>query len=197
MGKSLCLKIYCRNNYIIFHLLISMKRVSFFVFFLSLLLVSAVEEVSFVPGKSFQVYDKNITLIKIDDKYRVAVFCVNGVKGIVEEDVVKVINDVKIDVIDIEKATVSTELDYMCKRECECKINCDNTHCSIKETVPREDLKPSPLAKETPIIIDEREKKKDETYVEPLSLGKSSLIIATLIIVVLILGLVALWRRVP
>ena len=105
-----------------------MKNTLFLVFLLGLLLVSAADRITLFPGKSFLIDNKNITLVQIDDKNDVAIFCVNGVKDIIKDDDEGYVNDVFIEVIDIKAGIVTIDVDFDCDGECPCD-DCNNDVC--------------------------------------------------------------------
>lgn len=147
------------------------------------------------PGQDLLIEDRNITLLAINDNEKSAIFCVNGVKNIVDEDDFNIINDVWIEIIRIENGIVSLQADYTCK-DCMCDENCDNSICFVEE--PEEIQGPSEeLVEEIPEnnVINVETGDLENVYIEPAGIGRSGIIFALLIIIILILALIVLWRK--
>ena len=163
--------------------------------------VVAQEQVTFVPGKSYVIDDRNITLVKSNDKEETAVFCVNGFKGIALEDKIQSVNDVYITLTKVEGITVDVELDYRCD-DCICDETCNNQQCfdteeTTEETPPEEEVE------DVEDVVEEIEETDEPSLGETLetsvieqpNVGTVSIVFAVLIIVVLALGLFIFWKR--
>ena len=147
------------------------------------------------PGQDFLIEDKNITLIAINDNEKGAIFCVNGIKNIVDEDDFNIINDVRIEILRIENGIVSLQADYTCK-DCVCDESCDNSICFVEEPEEVQE-QPDEIKEETsendviPINTEDLE----NIYVESAGIGRGGIIFASLIVIILILALIVLWRK--
>ena len=166
---------------------------------ISLIIVLSIEGASkkfdLGPGQDFLIEDRNITLLAINDNEKSAIFCVNGVKNIVDEDDFNIINDVWIEIIRIENGIVSLQADYTCK-DCVCGENCDNSICFVEEP---EEIQEQPEETEEENFEDEvipiNTEELENVYVEPIGIGRGGIIFASLIVIILILALIVLWRK--
>ena len=79
-----------------------MKKWILFILLVSIGVVSA-KAITLAPEKSYEFNGKNITLLRQDDRNNNAVFCVNGIRQIIEEDKTKIINEVSIELKTIKK----------------------------------------------------------------------------------------------
>ncbi len=174
-----------------------MKWIILLIILFQILLVSAsTEKVTFTSLSSFIIDDKNVTLIKINDKNDVALFCVNGVKNIVAEDEYRTINQVYIEVTSLKDSSVATKLTYDCD-DCACDEECDNSVCfdeeeieEFEEVIEEENVEDIP--EDSGIVV---EGGGAEEIIEPTQINNYSIIIAALIIIVLLLGVIVFWQR--
>ena len=167
----------------------------------SALFVAAQEKVTFIPGKSYVIDDRNITLVRLNEKDETAVFCVNGIKGIVIEDEIKSVNDVYITATRIDSLTVDTELDYRCN-DCVCGESCNNQVCfedAEEEPSDVEIIEEDETEDEVDVIEDDFSEEVSEPsevkVIEKPNVGMIGVIFAVLIVVVIALGLFIFWKR--
>ncbi len=173
-----------------------MKNLILILLVLSILFVIAEEKVVFIESKSFLIDGKNITLVKANKDG--AVFCVNGVKGIVSEGKSNIINGVWIETEDFNPIikTLETDITYKCKK-CLCDTSCNNNAClksSIKQIISNVNDKET----DNEIIIKEDENLQEitgEVIVSSPSISKAGIVTSILVVVILILGLIVLWKK--
>ena len=162
---------------------------------LNIFLVGADQSI-FAPGKGILIDDKNITLIKIDERTEKVLFCVNGIHGIIEEERSRTINGVSIDVERVATNRVVTDIDYKC-RNCICDKECDNSACfkKVEElSFPEEEVgDEEPEETIDKIVIVKKDITKE--VIESADIEIQSIIIALLIVFIVILGLIVLWRK--
>ena len=160
-----------------------------FIFILFSSFVNA-KEISFIPGRSYEIDGKNITLIKFDPEYANALFRVNQVIDIVKEDQPKTINEVFIEAFNIKPNGVITSIDYKC-RGCTCTKDCDNSVCFKveEEPIPKEQ-------QETENPPENITQEYEEKIITPVTINYSTIAIAILIIFVLLLGLIVIWKKI-
>ena len=179
-----------------------MKKVLFIVLFLCPIIIYAAERATLEAGQSYLLEDKNITLIKLDSKHDSAIFCVNGKKGIVGEDNAENINEVYIELIRLRLTSAMIDLSYDCNK-CSC-VECSNEACFDDEQIKyeaTEDIieedKDEVLYEEPNIIDTENGKTYDagETVIKTTSNSVQGIAIAILVIIVLFLGVIALWKK--
>lgn len=176
-----------------------MKKWLILVFLLSTIIVFADERITLEIGEEFELEGKNIALVKLDAKHDAAIFCVNGQKGIVSEDGTNSINGVYIELERLTVTSARVDISYDCDDEnCECGIECNNDVCfeTVEELIDEndeiivEDVEAGEPLEDVEVTVDG-----DETIIEPESVGTQGIVIAVLIILVLILGVVVLWKR--
>jgi len=173
-----------------------MKIAIIFLMMIGLLVVvgASSERAELAPGESFTIANKNVTLITVDDTHDNTIFCVNGVKGIVSEDDSNIINEVTIEVLRIRRDVVDVDADYTCKN-CDCGDECDNSVCydiiDVAEDIGNGVDEIEVISGENGVgpISDE------EGFVEPVGIGTKGILFAVLIIIILILGLIVLWKK--
>ena len=175
-----------------------MKWIILLIMLFQILIVSAAtEKVTFTSLSSYTIDDKNVTLIKINDKNDVALFCVNGVKNIVAEDEYRTINQVFIEVTSLKDSSVTTKLTYDCD-ECACGEECDNSVCFDEEEIEEfediieEEVEVEDIIEDRGIVVADGG---SEEIIEPAQINNYSIIIAALIIIVLLLGVIVFWQR--
>jgi len=162
-----------------------------------LLIISLVnaEKITFTDSVSHEIDGKNITLIKFDSLVNRALFCVNGITRILVEDEEKVINDVIIDALEVRSDRVIADIDYKCKG-CKCDEQCDNSLCFKEELVEQ--------ATEIEEKIEQQQKNNwivapedaPEEVIRETSIPTIWKITASLIIIILLLGIFFLWRKI-
>ena len=181
-----------------------MKKAFILILLLSVVFVVAVDRVTLTIFDSYQVDDRNITLARISKDRGVdsVIVCVNGVKGIVSEDRDRIVNKVRVDLVKAKLDAAELRLDYRCRNGCECDEKCDNTACvqdfiySEEQNIESEETN----GEEPEIIIippeeQEDEEISDETIIKPPEISVEGISVAILILIVLILGVIVLWKR--
>ena len=99
------------------------------IFLLSISFVSAAtEEITLLEDQSFEFNGKNITLMSIGEDNK-ALFCVNGVKYVGEEDYEVTRDSFEIDVINVRNDNVEIKFRVTCSGDCVCDDECDNSVC--------------------------------------------------------------------
>ena len=172
-----------------------MKKWSLLILVLgSILTVGAADRATLSIGSSYLIDNKNVTLIRADVTDDVAIFCVNGVKSVVGKNRYKVVNDVGIDLFSVKSNQLGADLIYKCDDGCEC-IDCDNSAC-FKQNEDGLVLEEEIIeASDTDGFRDVVTELGTEENIEPVNVESGGVIMAVLIIIVLILGLVVLWRK--
>lgn len=172
--------------------IIGMKRAALFLTIILFSVFVNARSVNLIVGSNYLIEDKNITLVKVYEEK--ALICVNGVKTIVNEDVIRKVNDVNINLIKVNVDIATFDFEYGCKGDCVCREDCNNIGCfkeSSEEII--EDGKPSETIVESEKQLEVPLGKKETVKNE--GIGIVSVIAAVLIIVVLFLGVIMLWRR--
>ncbi len=169
--------------------IICMKKLIVLVILCSVLLVHGAERVTLDFGESYIIDGKNVTLVKADSKRDTALFCVNGVNGIVKESTSNNVNGVYIQLIRLKDNVATVEISYRCK-DCFCGDECNNDVCLDKKVI--EDIN-GEVDKE-PIII-KKINSKNEDIIEVKDSGIKGIIVALLIIIVLMLSIIVLWKK--
>ncbi len=173
-----------------------MKKHIFAFLLISSFLVYAAERVELGNGESYLIEDKNVTLVKSDSKNDAAIFCVNGKKGLVGEDKSKNVNGVYIELIRLSRTSAIIDVSYDCKK-CSC-VECSNEACLEKQEELIFAAEPEDIEENEPIImksITGNTVDAGETVVQPSSIDAKEIVIAGLIILVLLLGIIVIWRR--
>lgn len=96
-------------------------------FFISLSSAFALTEYTeLIIGESYQIKDKNITLIGISSDEESLIVCVNNQKEILSND--KTINEIGLHIRDTNKTSASLKITYKCPN-CICSSECSNKFC--------------------------------------------------------------------
>ncbi|MCD4666568.1 hypothetical protein K8R47_02045 [archaeon] len=100
------------------------------IFLLGISFVSAAtQEITLFEDQSFEFRGKNITLMTIGEDNK-ALFCVNGVRYVGEEDFEITRNSFEIDVTNVRSNNVEISFRVTCDgQECICTDECDNSAC--------------------------------------------------------------------
>ena len=151
-----------------------MKQIIFLLILLYVPFVFAGEKATLSIGESYLLENRNITFVRADSRYDSAIFCVNGVKGIVSEDTARSINDAYIELIRLRSDSASIEVTYSCKK-CVCGSECSNAAC-FTETIP--DLNNDGEITEEEIILPDQEDTSlsEEDVVESVQQGTRGLV---------------------
>ena len=111
-----------------------MKKYVVFIVLLTVFLVLAkTETVELKEGESFEIKDKNLTLIKFDPDDDKIIVCVNNEKAIVSDEIDKSVNGVTIHIKSVKKDYAKLELTRRCtSSKCSCEKtdeDCSNIEC--------------------------------------------------------------------
>jgi len=91
------------------------------------------EDIRFGVLDSYEIKDKNITVMRYDEKDDKVVVCVNGVKGIISDEEDKSISGLSIHVETVKDEYAKLEITRFCEgSKCSCEDvgdECDNTPC--------------------------------------------------------------------
>lgn len=170
-----------------------MKAVLILLLLLSIGIVYA-KDVNLGPGKSYEIDGKNITLIRHDSRNNNAIFCVNGIKHIIEEDKTRTINEVFIEVKRITKDSVEIDVKYKCK-DCVCDQTCDNSICFDGDEEEQVEAPPEEPQQEITQQTQEPQETEQEETITPVKIGMQGIILAITIFIVVILGIIVLWKK--
>lgn len=155
-------------------------------------------DITFIAGKSYTIDDKNITLVRFDRSIDKALFCVNGVKSIIDEDKTREVNGIFIRVKDVKLDRVIADIDYSC-RGCVCDKNCDNSVCFKESQAIDEAFGDGTVDSAVNEVVDADgdgivDFGADEEIIQPVDIGAQTKVIILLLIVIGVLGIIALWR---
>ena len=169
-----------------------MLRYIIIVLFLLAIFVQA-ERVTLTDGDNYKKDDKNVTLIKSDRDADKALFCVNGITRILREREEKMINDVILDIRDVRSDRVILNIEYSCKG-CTCDIGCDNSVCFKEGPKRKELLEQFEESRQGDTVVTISREKSAEDTVQPIRIPTVWIIMSILIIVLLLLGVILLWK---
>ena len=160
------------------------------------ILVSAGKRVTLSPEESYRIEDKNITFVRGDSRYDHAIFCVNGKRGIIREEQTLSIHGVSIELHRLRTDSASIEVTYECKKCLPC-IDCDNSICfTANREIRNENEEDSEPVELDVFTGEEPMKQEDAVVIQPPSLVKiRGIFIALLTLIVLLLGIIVLWRK--
>jgi len=94
----------------------------------SLIVNAATETIDLSIGDSFDLLDKNVTLMAVNDDEGKIIVCVNNQKVIIEDNDEKLVNGVYIEVERVNSGNARLKIERDCKN-CECGENCNNELC--------------------------------------------------------------------
>jgi len=162
-----------------------------FFILLSSVFVSA-RSINLLVGSSYTIEDKNVTLMRVYESK--ALICVNSVKSIVEEDKIRKVNSVNIELRSTNGNIAAFDFEYSCKGDCVCGKDCENISCDkeSEEEAVEENIE------DTEGIIEENQANpalEKKEVVNSEGIGLSGVIGAVLAVVVLFLGVILLWKR--
>lgn len=169
-----------------------MKRWLFLLFLVIFSVFVSARNIDLIIGYNYVIEDRNISLVRtLEDK---VVICVNGEKSVVSEDIPKYVNDVRVNLIRVRNNIATFDFSYNCRDECFCEEGCDNSGCfGIEEEVTENNLdivtEDMEEVKEEPVLI------KKEEVISNSGISSLGIIVAILVTIVLILGVIVLWRR--
>ena len=112
-----------------------MKNKAIFVVFLVMVVfaLAKTETVKFGKMDSYELKDKNITVITYDEEDDKVILCVNGERAIVSEDRDKTVNGLLIHIREVKQSYAKLEISRTCSgSKCSCEKvgeECDNTPC--------------------------------------------------------------------
>jgi len=109
------------------------KYLVFGLFFMVFLVLAKTETVEMKEGESFEIKDKNVTLIKFDPENDKIIVCVNNEKAIVSDELDKSVNGVTIHIKSVKIDYAKIELTRSCtSSKCSCEEtseDCSNVEC--------------------------------------------------------------------
>ena len=171
----------------------------------SIIFVFATERATISTGQSYHIKGKNVTLVNVNPIKDVAIFCVNNIKGIVSKERSRVINDAHINLIKAEGNEVSIRVDASCTNGCDCDETCNNTLCieeiieSESDEINEEEIDLEEQDKIPEIIVVSKGEEQENIIIDTQTPDSKPLIsglsIAILFIIILILGIIVLWKK--
>jgi len=96
------------------------------------LIIAKTETVTLEPMESFEIKDKNITLIKLDSEDDKVVLCISNEKVIVSDTLDKSVNGVTVHIKSVKSDYAKIEFTRTCTKDCSCEENkeeCSNIEC--------------------------------------------------------------------
>lgn len=169
-----------------YSLLSGMKKL--ILILIALLLISNViaNNVLLNIGESYSDEDKNITLLKLENKK--ALVCVNNQKGIIATDKRTDINGAILEMKRYYQNYAKFDIEIPNCYKCVCKDDCLNQLCGLESETP--------VSPHEPNTTEPKQEIQKIEIIEKQNISTLSIIAVILIILVALLGIYTLWKKI-